>query len=211
VTVRIGIVDAAGWSGIAPQDAAAIGARCAGAGLQVELWTHITSATRRSDALRAFAACVSAFAASGATIAGTDVASTAWASAGFAGTRMRIGAGLFGARLGAGADLRCAIRVDAPVVDWFAPGTLDWAGYGDVAIPADRGVAILRCGYGDGLPKKLAGDDDILSVGMQYTIRLADNPSREHALIDHRSDLDQLADRLDVGPHELITGLAQHT
>jgi hypothetical protein len=96
-------------------------------------------------------------------------------------------------------------------VGWFAPGQVRWAGYGDSAVPENRGVVVLRCGYGDGLPKELAGDDDILSVGMQYTTRLAENALGEHALIDECSNLDELAYRAGLGPHALIVGLAQHT
>jgi alanine racemase len=211
VTIRVGIVDAAGWSGIRAADAAAFGALCADRGLRIELWTHITSPARRVHQVRTFDACVAAFRSVRAAVAGTDIASTAWASAESARDRLRIGIGVFGARLGGNVAPTCAIRVDAPVVDWYAPGIVGWAGYGDVRVPVNCGVAVVRCGYGDGFPKKLAGADDILSVGMQYTTCLADSPRREHALIDERSDLDLLADRLGVGPHEIITGLAHDT
>jgi hypothetical protein len=50
---------------------------------------------------------------------------------------------LFGARLGGDVATTCAIRVDAPVVEWFAPGVVGWAGYGDIAVPANRGIAII--------------------------------------------------------------------
>lgn len=209
VTIRVGIIDAAGWSGIAAADAAAFGAMCAGLGVRVELWTHITSAARAAAAVQTFERGVGAFRAARADVAGIDIASTAWAPARLPANRVRIGAGIFGARLGGNAVTTCAIRVDAPAVAWFAPGAIGWAGYGDTAVPPGRGVVVLRCGYGDGLPKKLAGDDDILSVGMQYTSRLADRPMNEYAFIDDRSDLDALAHRLHVEPHELITGLAQ--
>lgn len=210
VTIRVGIVDAAGWSGIAAAHAGAFAALCARADLRVELWTHISSPDRFARTRHDFAAAVGAFRAAGAEVAGTDVASTAWAPAAGSGERIRIGAGLFGARLGGKVEALCAIRVDAPLVAWHAPGCRQWAGYGNIAIPPDRGVAILRCGYGDGLPKELAGDDDILSVGMQYTTRLAGSPlPASYALIDERSDLDLLARRTGLGPHQLIVGLAQ--
>jgi alanine racemase len=211
VTIRVGIVDSAGWAGIAPAQAGAFAAICAERDLQVELWTHITSPERVDQTTSAFAQAVAAFRRAGVEVAGTDSASTAWATSGRRGDRMRIGAGLFGARLGGNVTPTCAIRVDAPLVAWLAPGTTRWAGYGDVAVPAHRGVAVLRCGYGDGFPKKLAGDDDILSVGMQYTTRLAQDAAVEHALIDERSDLDHIAYRVGLGPHELIVGLAQRT
>lgn len=211
VTVRIGIIDAAGWAGIAASDAAAFAALCAERGVQVELWTHIPSTIRRNAALATFVACVGVFHAARAVVAGTDVASTAWASVALRHDRLRIGAGLFGARLKGTIAPMCAIRVEAPLVQWFAPGRVGWAGYGDVGVPPNRGVAVLRCGYGDGFPKNLAGHDDILSVGMQYTTRLADEPTHGHVLISDETNLDQLADRIGLAPHELITGLAHQT
>jgi len=211
VTIRLGIIDVAGWSGIAASDAGVFAQLCARHDLRVELWTHITSPARRTAEAAALDAVASAFRAAAVDVAGTDRASTAWTASAQAGERLRIGAGLFGARLGGNVATTCAIRVDAPVVQWFAPGTLRYAGYGDVAVPANRGVAVLRCGYGDGFPKELAGVDDILSVGMQYTARLTENAPRDYALIDEKSDLDQLARRVGLGPHELIVGLAQHT
>ncbi len=211
LTIRIGIVDAAGWSGIAVDDAPAFAALCAEHDLRVELWTHFSSPARFDATAGALETAVRAFRAAGVELAGTDSASTAWAAAARRGDRLRIGAGLFGARLGGKVGVTCAIRVDAPVVRWYAPGTIRWAGYGDVSVPAHRGVAVLRCGYGDGYPKELAGNDDILSVGMQYSTRLAENGTNQHALIDERSDLDALARRVGLSPHELIVGLAQRT
>jgi alanine racemase len=209
VTVRIGIVDAAGWSGIAAADVAAFAGLCARPELRVELWTHVTSALRGDATRTALDAALATFRHAGVDVVGTDSASTAWAASGQRGDRVRIGAGLFGAKLGAKVATTCAIRVDAPVTRWFAPGAIRWAGYGEVNVPANRGVAVLRCGYGDGFPKELAGDDDILSVGMQYTARLAENATREYALIDENSDLDELARRVGLGPHEFIVGIAQ--
>jgi alanine racemase len=208
VTVRVGIVDAAGWAGIPAADAGAFAALCAQRDLRVELWTHITSPARGEQTVNAFDSAVVAFRRAGADCAGTDCASTASVSTGRHGDRMRIGAGLFGARLGGSVSTVCAIRVDAPLVQFYPRGTVHWAGYGDHAVPANRGVAVLRCGYGDGYPKEVAGDDDILSVGMQYTTRFAETAAAEHALIDERTDLDQLAFRAGLSAHELIVGLA---
>jgi alanine racemase len=210
MTVRIGIIDAAGWSGIVASDVGAFAHLCATHDIRVELWTHITSAARRDAAATAFAAAVAVFRDAAVDVVSTDIASTAWAATERCGDRVRIGAGLFGARLGGSVGVACAIRVDAPVMRWLAPGTVRWAGYGDVAVPMRRGVAVLRCGYGDGFPKELAGTDDILSVGMQYTTRLADNATGEQTLIDQTSDLDQIAQLVGFDPHELIVGLAQH-
>jgi alanine racemase len=211
VTIRIGIVDAAGWAGIAVADAPAFAALCAQHAVRVELWTHITSPARSVQTMNALESALVAFHAARVDCSGTDCASTAWASPAMRGDRVRIGAGLFGARLGGRVETACAIRVDAPLVAWYPRGSVRWAGYGETAVPAHRGVAVLRCGYGDGYPKELAGDDDILSVGMQYTTRFAESAAAEYALIDERSDLDNLAFRAGLGAHELILGLAQPT
>jgi alanine racemase len=211
VTVRVGIIDVAGWSGIAAADAGAFAQLCAAHDVRVELWTHITSSARLASVASVLESAVAVFRAASVDFAGVDCASTAWATSAARGDRLRIGAGIFGARLGGNVATACAIRVDAPLVQWFAPGTIRWAGYDDVPIPANRGVAVLRCGYGDGFPKELAGDDDILSVGMQYTTRLADDVNGDYALIGEHSDLDELARRVGLGPHEFIIGLAQQT
>jgi len=211
VTIRIGIVDSAGWAGIAPAAAPDFAALCAAHDVRVELWTHITSAARSEQTVNAFESALVAFRDARVACVGTDCASTAWAASERSRDRVRIGAGLFGARIGGAVATGCAIRVDAPLVAWYPRGTVRWAGYGETPVPAHRGVAVLRCGYGDGYPKELAGDDDILSVGMQYTTRLAESAAGEHALIDERSDLDQLAFRAGLGAHELILGLAQRT
>ena len=64
-------------------------------------------------------------------VVSTDAAGTASARRGLAFDRLRVGVGLFGSRLGASVDNRCALRVTAPVVRRFAPGEAGWAGYGD--------------------------------------------------------------------------------
>ncbi|GAC1433162.1 MAG: hypothetical protein NVSMB5_26920 [Candidatus Velthaea sp.] len=207
--VRVGIIDAAGWSGIAARDAGEFARACAAAGVAVELWSHITSAERCAQIEAAFDVSVAAFRAAGVRVVSTDLASTGWSTRSRARDRLRVGAGLFGARLGSAVQTSCALRVIAPAVRWFAADSVSWCGYGNVAVPKYRGVQVLRCGYGDGLPKMLAGADDILSVGMQYTARLADAPSEAHTLIGLTTDLDALATRAGMTPHEIVVGLAQ--
>jgi alanine racemase len=208
LTVRVGILDAAGWSTIKPADAGALAAAMARTGLAVELWTHVVSSTRGAAILDAFVAARKAFEAAGVPVVATDVASTGSARRGLAFDRLRVGAGLFGARLGASVDNRCALRVTAPVVRRFAPGESGWAGYGDTRVAPDRGVAVLRCGYGDGFPKSLADGVDILSVGMQYTARVMHDGADVRALIGAQDDVDSLAARAGMLPHELLVGIA---
>jgi len=46
LTVRVGILDAAGWGTIRPENAPEFAAAVAGSGLAVELWTHVSSVER---------------------------------------------------------------------------------------------------------------------------------------------------------------------
>ena len=208
LTVRVGILDAAGWSAIRPEDAPAFATAAAGNGLSVELWTHVTSAARGTAILDGFLAAERSFTAAGVTVAGRDVASTASARRELAFDRLRIGVGLFGSRLGAPVDNRCALRVVAPVVRRLGPGEVRWAGYGDTSVTRDASLFVLRCGYGDGFPKTLAGTADILSVGMQYTTRLASDGADARVLIGSTDDVDGLAVNAGITPHELVVGLA---
>jgi alanine racemase len=70
-------------------------------------------------------------------------------------------------------------------------------------------IAMARCGYADGLPKGVAGTDDILSVGMQYVtarLRAIDGVAQEAlVLLDRSSDLDAFAARAGCLPHEIVT------
>ena len=205
--IRVGVHDAAGWSAIRPEDAAAFASACAGTALAVELWTHISSAERAEAQLDGFLAAREAFRAAGAHVVSTDVASTGSARRGLTFDRLRIGIGLFGSRLGSPVGNRCALRVTAPEVRRFAPGETAWAGYGETPVPPGRAVAVLRCGYGDGFPQGLARTADILSVGMQYTTRMTGG-SDPSVLIGEDDDIDEIAGRARIGPHQLVVGLA---
>jgi alanine racemase len=208
LTVRVGVLDAAGWASIRPEDAGAFAKAMAGTGLAVELWTHVISAQRDGAILDAFTAARRAFEGAGVQVVATDVASTASSRRELAFDRLRVGVGLFGARLGAPVDTRCALRLTAPVVRTFVPGEATWAGYGDMRVARDRAVAVLRCGYGDGLPKSFADGVDILSVGMQYTARVMHEGTDARVLIGGADDVDTLSARSAASPHELVLGLA---
>jgi alanine racemase len=82
-------------------------------------------------------------------------------------------------------------------------------GYGGTMLRMGESIAMARCGYADGLPKSIAGADDILSVGMQYaTVRASrlDPESGELVLLDSETDLDGFAARCGRLPHEIVTG-----
>ncbi|MEA2786153.1 MAG: alanine racemase [Candidatus Eremiobacteraeota bacterium] len=208
LTVRVGVLDAAGWASIPPADAAAFAQAMAGTGLAVELWTHVISNERGGAILNAFTAARRAFEDAGVPVVATDVASTASSRRGLAFDRLRVGVGLFGARLGSSVGTRCALRVTAPVVRTFAPGEAGWAGYGDAQVSPGVSVAVLRSGYGDGFPKNLADGVDILSVGMQYTARVMHEGVDVRVLIGGTDDVEALARRSRISSHELVTGLA---
>lgn len=208
LTVRVGVVDAAGWAAVQPAEVSAFAAAFTGLGLAVELWTHLSSAARAGALLEALLAARGAFESAGVRVVSFDAASTATARRGLAFDRLRIGVGLFGARLGASVDNRCALRVTAPLVRRYGPGAIAWAGYGDQPVPADRSIAVLRSGYGDGFPKKMVDGVDILSVGMQYTTRVVREGSDPRILVGADDDVDRLAERAGIGAHELVLGLA---
>jgi len=138
----------------------------------------------------------------------TEAAGTASARGGLTVDRLRIGVGLLGWRLGSSVETDCAIRVRAPLVRRFEPGETAWAGYGETPIPKNGTVVVLRCGYGDGFPRALAGSADILSVGMQYTTRLVRDGSDPTVLVGPDDDVDRLAARAGLSAHELVVGLA---
>lgn len=209
LTVRVGVLDAAGWSAIPARDVSAFAAACARAGLRVELWTHLSSPTRAGAQLADLHAARAAFAAAGVAVAGIDAASTASASPATSLDRLRIGVGLFGARLGAPVAAQCALRVVAPVVRRYAPGQVCWAGYGDRRVTVQQAVSVVRCGYGDGYPKGLARSADILAIGMQYTTRIVvDDAAPACVLIGEGDDVDGLAAQAGISSHELVVGLA---
>jgi len=208
LTVRVGILDAASWSTIRPQDAEQFAAALAEAGIAVELWTHVTSPARAREILDGFVAAQSVFAKAGVRVVATDAASTGAARRGLVFDRLRIGVGLFGARLGSSVESRCALRVVAPVVRRFAPGEAGWAGYGETTVGENRSVVVLRCGYGDGFPKALSDGADILSVGMQFTVRVVSPGADPRVLVGAADDVDRLAARAGMIPQEFVVGLA---
>lgn len=208
LTVRVGVLDAAGWCSIRPEDVAAFAAALRGTGLAVELWTHVTSTAREHAILDGWRAARVTLEAAGVPVVAVDAASTATARPDLVGDRLRIGVGLFGARQTAPVTLRCALRVVAPVARIVPPGSAGWAGYGDRRILANRAVAVLRCGYGDGFPKGFEGSADILSVGMQYTTRAISQGVDVSVLIGVADHVDELSARAGMGPHELVVSLA---
>lgn len=208
--IRLGIMQAFGWNGITLGQLPAYAAKLYNNRLEVELWTHLTdeNAWREQTGLLARAGFVLGEA--GVKIAGSEVASTVpLALHGAMGTSVRVGIGLFGATFGQEVPgIRCALCVKAPIVQ-CAPSRGDMlVGYGGGFAPDWGYVILARCGYSDGLPRALAGSADILSIGMQYVTL---HSGREKAvgtdimLVDQTTNLDDLAARARMSPHEVVT------
>jgi alanine racemase len=211
LSVRVGVRPAAAWSGLSLEGIRTFAPALAQAGARVQLWTHITDLEQRRVQLETFRAAVNAMEAAGVDLAGTDVSSTfPLAAEGALGTLVRVGVGLFGSTGGYAVDgVRCALSVRAPVVRIERHGAGTRLGYGGTMLSDGETVATVRCGYADGLPKSIAGADDILSVGMQYvTVRASrlDPETGELVLLDGEADLDAFAARCARLPHEIVTG-----
>jgi alanine racemase len=208
--VRVGIRPAAAWSGLSLREWATFAPGLAHAGAEVELWTHITDWTARLEQMQNFHEAQRIAEAAGVRLAGTDVASTIpLAEGGAHGSSVRVGVGLFGATGGRTIPgVACALSVVAPVVriERHSPGTR--VGYGGTMLRMTESIATARCGYADGLPKGLAGADDILSVGMQYVTARAsrlDAVASQLVLLDRSSNLDAFAAQCGRLPHEIVT------
>jgi alanine racemase len=209
--LRVGLRPAAAWSGLSLEELRAFAPALAAAGAEVELWSHITDWEAREQQAQTFAYACALVREAGVNVAGTDLASTMPLSAqGPLGTAVRIGVGLFGSTGGAAVPgVRCALRVVAPVIRMERHYAGTRVGYGGTMLRMGESIATARCGYADGLPKALAGADDILSVGMQYvTVRTSrvDESGSQVILLDETSDLDAFASHSGRLPHEIVTG-----
>ncbi len=210
--VRIGLRPAASFSGLTLAELRDLAPQLAQTKARVELWTHVTDWEHRARHREDFARAQAVLRENGVTVAATDFASTfVLAAEGACGGAVRVGIGLFGATGGAPLEgVCCALRLQAPVVRLERPSAGTSVGYGGTMLRMGETLATARCGYADGLPKALAGADDILSVGMQYVTVRASRVSPdcgEVALLNAATDLDQFASRCGLLPHEIVTAL----
>lgn len=210
LVVRVGLRPAAGWSAIDIGDADTFATILAQAGMRVELWTHLTNpVSDRTDRER-FARFVAIFREHGVDVVGEDFESTAPAASDSAhGTTVRIGVGLFGARLTAigNALLACAIGVQAPIVDCLRSDGALRASYGADALPDGTDVMVVRCGYSNGYPRVSRPYRRVLSVGMQNCIILGRDEGASFLILGRDDDLDELAAAAGILPHQIVTGL----
>jgi alanine racemase len=211
--IRVGIVPAAGWSGLL-EDSIDPFARAAGeAAVDIELWTHLTAPDLWALQRERFAAAHARFSAAGARIVGTDVASSFVSAQEGRSTDhlVRIGVGLFGASGPhvRGFDLECAIRISARVTAVLRSDAVKSAGYRAEERISSPWLAVVRCGYSDGLPAQLAGSNNIVSIGMQYAVLARKEPEtvgQSLRLLDVSSDLCRFLGNTGVSPHEFVVG-----
>ncbi len=207
--VRLGIRNAASWGGVDPAEVPALGRSIASLPLDVEVWTHLTDPSLAHSQRETFGGAVAALRRCGVTVVATDVESTAPLAERPDGAGVRLGIGMFGFRFGAPlAAVASALRVRGEIVRVVAAqGQL--MSYGTALAPRNGWLVVVRCGYGDGLPRVADPPLGILAVGMQYAVvHRAEPPGgRSLSLIDETTDLDVLAASAHAGAHEIVVRL----
>lgn len=210
--VRVGIRTAAAWSGLSLEELARFAPELRAASAEVEAWTHITDLSAAQDQLGLFEEALALLSRAGVRVEKTDVCSTFPLAGGIRrGTSVRIGAGLFGATGGAAVPgVFCALRFSAPVlrIERHSAGTQ--LGYGGTMLGMDCTVAMLRGGFGDGLPAGLQGTGDVLMVGMQYAavrVEKLGAGTEEFVWLDRAASLDEFARAAGRPVHEIVTSL----
>jgi alanine racemase len=210
--MRVGVRMAAAWSGLDPQDVARFALELQAASAEVEAWTHITDVDDADRQLALFKNALEELSRAGVRVTGTDICSTFPLARGIRqGSSVRVGVGLFGATGGSAVPgVACAVRFSAPVlrIERHSAGTR--MGYGGTMLGMDCTVAMLRCGFGDGLPASMEGKNGVLMAGMQYSAVRADAlaaDAREYVWLDRQADLDEFARAAGRPVHEIVTEL----
>jgi len=210
--VRLALRMAPAWAGLSLEELARLAPELRAASAHVDLSTHITNLAAAQDQLRLFEEALELLAHAGVPVSETDVCSTFPLAAGIRrGSSVRIGVGLFGATGGPGIPgVSCAIRFTAPVlrIERHSAGTQ--LGYGGTMLGMDCTVALLRSGFGDGVPAGLQGTGDVLMVGMQYAAVRAEKlraGGAEFAWLDTAANIDEFARAAGRPVHEIVTGL----
>lgn len=191
-------------------------------------WTHITGQQTMAAQLERFRRAVRELRTHGLEVPTLHVASTGPSLWGLEEGAVRIGVGLYGSAMREtqwASEFRTALEVRAPV---FMVRRFEEAmplGYGStyVAQPGQT-IVTLRIGYGEGLPKTLAGTGQALlrdqlcpivgNIGMNFTM-LAAPPSitpqqgDEAVLVGNIAalTLDEVAAAAQMIPHNVITML----
>ncbi|MDQ6766315.1 MAG: alanine racemase [Candidatus Eremiobacteraeota bacterium] len=226
--VHVAIETGTGWWGVAPAEAAEFAREVAKlANIEWEgAWAHIAGRDSLESQVRRLHAGVEQLRANGVAVPTLHIGSTGPSVWGLVEGAARIGVGLYGSSMGdeqLRTKLRTAVEVRAPIygIRRFAePMPL---GYGGtyVALPGQT-IVTLRIGYGEGIPKSLAGRGSVLlgdvlcpivgAIGMNFTM-VAVPPNIDVSLDDEAvilADrpgvrLDEIAAAAQTIPHNLIT------
>lgn len=226
--VHVAIETGTGWWGVTPADANAF-ARDVAQLSNIEwegAWTHIAGRDSMHDQVRKLHAGVDQLRANGIAVPLLHIGSTGPSVWGLGEGAARIGVGLHGAAMGdeqQRSKVRTAFEVRAPIygIRRFAePMPL---GYGGtyVALPGQT-IVTLRIGYGEGMPKTLAGRGSVIlsgslcpivgAIGMNFTmIAVPPNIDVSHeddAIIVAEADgvrLEDVATAAQTIPHNVVT------
>ncbi len=229
---HVAVDTGSGWSGVIPSVIGPFASEAATLrGVDWEgAWTHIAGPNSLQQQMERFQSAVAQLRAHGLRVPSLHVASTGPLLWGVKEGAARVGVGLYGSTFTAAADgadvgLRTAVTLTAPIAmirTFDEPTPL---GYGGtyVAAPGER-IVTLRLGYGDGLPRTLAGAGAALlkgqrcrivgAIGMNYTMVSApagvEMGTEGLALLLGEAPgfaLDQVAANAGIIPHSLLTAL----
>ena len=161
--LHVAIESGTGWWGVVPEAAAAFARQVSSLdNVRWEgVWTHIAGRDSMAAQLAKLHDGIAELRSTGLAVPEVHIGSTGPVVWGLGEGAARIGVGLYGAAMGdadQAAKLRTALEVRAPV---YAVRTFSEPmplGYGGtyVALPGQT-IVTLRIGYGEGLPKTLAG------------------------------------------------------
>jgi len=227
---HVAVDTGSGWSGVVHSGIERFARSAATlSGVEWEgAWTHIAGPNSLHQQLERFESGVEDLRTNGLSVPSLHVASTGPLLWGVKEGAARLGVGLYGSTLCANGEdvgLRTAVTLTAPIsmIRTFDEPTP--LGYGGtyVAAPSET-IVTLRIGYGDGLPRTLAGAGAALlkgqrcpvvgAIGMNYTmvsapqgvnIRIED----EAVLLGEAPGLmlDEVAANAGIIPHNLLTAL----
>jgi len=226
--VHVAIETGTGWWGVTPHDAPAFAREVASLpNIEWEgAWTHIAGINSMEAQVRRLHAGVEQLRAHRLAVPVLHIGSTGPNVWGLAEGAARIGVGLYGAAMGDDQQrerLRTAFEVRAPIYGvrrYAEPMPL---GYGGtyVAQPGET-IVTLRIGYGEGIPKTLAGRGSVMlggvlcpivgAIGMNFTMVAA--PPKVEVSADDRAvivgdvpgvRLEEVAAAAQTIPHNVVT------
>jgi alanine racemase len=225
---HVAIETGTGWWGVTPAQAGQFARSVSGLG-DVEwegAWTHIAGRDSMQPQLERFHAGVKELRAGGVAAPVLHIGSTGPSVWGLTEGAARIGIGLYGCAMGdaeQAAQLRTAFEVRAPVygIRRFAePMPLGYGGL-YVAQPGQT-IVTLRIGYGEGMPKPLAGRGSVMlagvlcpivgAIGMNFTMIAVPpgvevSPDEEAVVVGDVAGvrLEEVAAAAQTIPHNVVT------